>query len=173
MMHKSDPYGFTLLELLWVLSILAILLSAIVPHFSGALSQMGLENKAREIYMALAYVQQQAVNRNATFGLSFDLTAGHQEVTCYRNIGYDAYGQPILDPNNVLRNPVTKKFYLIAVDQGEPSGDMRLTEADFGGNHWVEFNSLGEPNSQGRITLAGAGSSHAITVSQIGRLTFE
>jgi len=165
--------GFTLLELLWVLFILAILLSAVGPQFSGAMFQMALEKKASEIFMALAWVQQQAINQNTTLGLFCDLTEGRQKVTCYRAIGYDSQGQPIIDPNNVLRNPLTQKPYLITINQEELSHDAKLTEANFGGNSWVEFNSLGEPNQQGRITLAGASSAQTIVISRIGRLRFE
>jgi|GEM_PF-2707054 len=134
---------------------------------------MALEKKASEIFMALAWVQQQAINQNTTLGLFCDLTEGRQKVTCYRAIGYDSQGQPIIDPNNVLRNPLTQKPYLITINQEELSHDAKLTEANFGGNSWVEFNSLGEPNQQGRITLAGASSAQTIVISRIGRLRFE
>jgi prepilin-type N-terminal cleavage/methylation domain-containing protein len=164
--------GFTLLELLWVLLILSILLSVVVPNFSGALFQMGLENKAREIFAALAYTQQQSLNQNDTFGIFFDMTAGNQEVTCYRRKGFDAHGVPIVDPNNVLMNPLTHKPYVIEVNHEGLSSDTCIAEADFGGNHWVEFNPLAEPNHEGQAILSGVHSSYTITVSRIGRLSF-
>jgi len=171
---KPAPYqrGFTLMELLWVLFILAILLAVVVPNFSGPLFQMGLENKARELFTAFTFTQQQAIDKNDTFGLFFNLTEGNQEITCYQRKGYD-HGVPIVDPNNVLVNPLTHKPYLVKMSQEGLSNDARITEADFGGKHWVEFNPLGDPNcAGGRTILAGAGSSYTITVSRIGRLTF-
>ncbi|MEW5801006.1 MAG: GspH/FimT family pseudopilin [bacterium] len=171
-MTRTAQEGFTLLELTWVLFILAILLSVVMPHFSAFLFQMGLEKKAREIFTALTYTQQQALNQNCSFGLFFDLTEGSQEVTCYLQKGYDAQGAPVVDPNNVLLNPLLKKPYITRMNQEGLTSDSRITEADFGGNPWVEFNSMGEPNHEGRITLAGADSSYTITVSRIGRVAF-
>lgn len=170
-MHKAGlSYGFTLLELLWVLFILSILLSVVVPNFSGTLFQIGMEEKAREIFTAFSYLQQQALNQSDTFGLFFDLTK--EEVTCYRqSAGYDLDGKPVIDPNNTLRNPLTQKPYLIELNQ--EGGDIHIDEADFGGNNWVELNPLGEPNLVGLVTLTGGGASHTITVNRIGRLDFE
>jgi type II secretory pathway pseudopilin PulG len=154
-----------------VLFILSILLSVVVPTFSGSLFQMGLEKKAREIFAALAYTQQQALNQNDACGLFFDLTVGNQVVTCYRRKGYDVYGNPIIDPNNVLINPLTHKSYLIKLNQERPSSDAYISSVDFGGKHWVEFNPLGEPNHEGQCILTGDHLSYAMSVSRIGRLS--
>jgi len=163
--------GFTLLEMLWVLFILSILLSVVVPNFSGTLFQMGLENKAREIFAAFGYTQQQALSQNDYFGIFFNLTAGNQQVTCYRRKGYDAYGVPIVDPNNVLTNPLTHKPYVIKMNQEGLSSDALISSAAFGGNPWVEFNPMGDPNcGGGQCILAGDHFSYTMSVSRIGRL---
>lgn len=176
---KSEPKrvplskGFTYMELLWVIAILATVCSVATPHFVGPLNQMALEKKAREIYMAVAYTKQQAVNQNGTFGVFFDLTPGQQKVTCYQNKGYDGgTDEPIIDSANTLLNRITKKPYLIRVDEEDEYGNATLM-ADFGGKTWVEFDPLGVPNVRGLIMLAGNNFSHSITVSQIGRLSFE
>jgi len=167
---EESEGGFTLFELLWVLFILSILLSAVVPNFSGSLFHMGLENKAREIFAALTYTQQQALSQNDTFGIFFDLTTGNQRVTCYKRKGYDAYGMPVIDPNNVLTNPLTHKPYVITVNREGVPIDARISSAGFGGNPWVEFNPMGEPNHEGQSILTGDRFSYTMSVSRIGRL---
>ncbi len=168
----SSSKGFTYMELLCVIAILAAVCSVATPHFVGPLNQMALEKKARDIYMAVAYTKQQAVNQNNTFGVFFDLTAGQQKVTCYQNTGYDADDEPLIDLNNTLLNRITKKPYVILVDEEDEYGNAALN-ADFGGKTWVEFDPLGVPNVTGLITLAGNDFSHTLTVSQIGRLSLE
>ena len=112
------------------------------------------------------------MNQNNYFGVFFDLTAGQQKVTCYQNTGYDAGDDPLIDSNNTLLNRITKKPYVILVDEEDEYGNAALN-ADFGGKTWVEFDPLGVPNVTGLITLAGNDFSHTLNVSQIGRLSLE
>ncbi|MBN1227500.1 MAG: hypothetical protein JXA79_10945 [Deltaproteobacteria bacterium] len=163
--------GFTYMELLWVIAILATVCSVATPHFIGPLNQLAMEKKAREIYMAIAYTKQMAVNQNGTFGVFFDVTAGQQKVICYQNMGYDG-GAPVIKPANTLLNRITKKPYVIWVDEEDEYGNA-VMKANFGGRIWVEFDPLGVPNVTGLILLAGNDFSHTITVSQIGRLHLE
>ena len=163
--------GFTYMELLCVIAILAAVCSVATPHFVGPLNQMALEKKARDIYMAVAYTKQQAVNQNNTFGVFFDLTAGQQKVTCYYRYDGDT-GEPLIDSANTLLNRITKKPYVIWVDEEDEYGNAALN-ANFGGKTWVEFDPLGVPNVRGLIMLAGNDFSHTLTVSQIGRLNLE
>jgi prepilin-type N-terminal cleavage/methylation domain-containing protein len=168
--------GFTLIELLWVVLILSIVLSAALPHVAGPMRRMELERKARDVYMALVYSQQQAVFKGNIFGLFFDLTEGQQDVTCYRSIGYDALtGSPLMNPNNILMNPLSKRPYVITINRPGDSADICLADANFGGKNWVEFNSLGEPepDQTGKIVLSGNNASHTITMNRLGRLAFD
>ncbi len=172
-MVEKGPSGFTLLELLWVMLILSVVLTAVIPHFSGALFQMGAQNKARQVLMALTFSQQQAINTSNTLGVFFDLTEGNQLLSCYRKKGYEESGEPIIDANNILINPLTKKGYSIKFDQEDDYNNVEIQEANFRGNHWVEFNSLGDPNFAGQIILEGGSITHTISISRIGRITFE
>ena len=173
--YKSDKLGssgFTLVDLLWVVLILAIAMSAAGTYFSNTLFYLGSEKKARELYMALSYSQQKALNKNDTFGLFYDTT--HGRFTCYQHIGYDGgTGEPLIDANNILYHPLTKKPYVIDLNQESEYNDIQTAEADFGGNHWVEFSPLGDPKQGGQITLTGDDFSHVISVSQTGRLSIE
>jgi prepilin-type N-terminal cleavage/methylation domain-containing protein len=171
---RGRPEGFTLIELLWVVLILSIALSVALPHVDGPMKRMELERKARDVYMALAYSQQQAVFKGDSFGLFFDLTEGQQDVTCYRKIGYDALtGDPLMNPNNVLLNPLSKRPYVIIINQPGESEDICLADANFGGKNWVEFDPLGEPDRTGKIVLSGNNASHTISMNRLGRLAFD
>jgi len=151
--------GFTYVELLWVMAILATVCTVATPHFIGPLNQMALEKKAREIYMAVAYTKQQAVNQNGAFGVFFDLTPGQQKVTCYYRYDGDT-GDPLIDSANTLLNRITKKPYIIWVDEEDEYGNATLN-ADFDGKTWVEFDPLGVPNVRGLIMLSGNDFSHS------------
>lgn len=165
--------GFTYMELLWVIAILATVCTVATPYFVGPLNQMAMEKKAREIYMAVAFTKQQAVNQNGTFGIFFDVTPEQQKVTCYQNKGYDGVtGEPLIDSTNTLLDRITKKPYVILVNEEDEYGNV-VMKANFGEKTWVEFDPLGAPNLSGLIILAGKDFSHSITVSQIGRLSLE
>ena len=78
-----------------------------------------------------------------------------------------------MNPNNVLMNPLSKRPYVVTINRQGESEDIRLTEADFGGKNWVEFNSLGEPDQTGKIVLSGNNALHTISMNRLGRLAFD
>ena len=67
-----DKKGFTLVEILIVISILGVLFSATLPVFSGFSSQLALNTAAGGIASELRAVQSQAVMQHKTLGLAPD-----------------------------------------------------------------------------------------------------
>lgn len=165
--------GFTLVEILWVILIVTVLLSASMPYFSGAFHHLEVKKKVQEVFMALRYAQQKALNQDHTFGLFFDITEGNQMISCYQRRVDHEVGEPLLDANTLLIHPLTKKPYQIPIPGGGNWDDLQIIEADFGGQTWLDFEPLFDTNQAGRVVIKGADISYAIRISRIGRLSLQ
>jgi len=64
---KRLPAGFSLLELIVVLTLLSILTSAIVPVFAGSLESMRRDQAVRELLAVLKFAQERAIADSAEF----------------------------------------------------------------------------------------------------------
>ncbi len=64
--------GFTLFEVLTVLSILAILFGAMVPVYRGAISNLRTRDFARDFAAALRFAQEQAIVRGVEYRVCLD-----------------------------------------------------------------------------------------------------
>lgn len=73
--RKADlNYGFTLVELIVILSILAIISSIAIPAYSSLLPDYKLKNAARDLYSAMRLAKILAIKQNATYQIEFDIT---------------------------------------------------------------------------------------------------
>ena len=69
-LRKSE--GFSLLELLLVVVILAVIAALSVPSFSGAYSQVLIKKTVDDLAFAMRYAQAQAVTKQKYYQLQFD-----------------------------------------------------------------------------------------------------
>lgn len=69
--------GFTLIELMVVLTLIAILTAAIVPEMRGSLEGTLLRSSSRKLVEILALANSRAVSRNETHRVYFDIQKGH------------------------------------------------------------------------------------------------
>ena len=69
-LRKSE--GFSLLELLLVVVILAVIAGLSVPNFSGAYSQVLIKKTADDLAFTMRYAQAQAVIKQKYYQLQFD-----------------------------------------------------------------------------------------------------
>ncbi len=63
--------GFTLVELMVTVAVLAILLGIAIPSFQGTLDKRRLTGAAEQLYADLQYARSEAIKRNTTVRLSF------------------------------------------------------------------------------------------------------
>ncbi len=63
--------GFTLIELMVTIAVLAILLGIAIPSFQGTLDKRRIIGAAEQIYADLQYARSEAIKRNATVRVSF------------------------------------------------------------------------------------------------------
>lgn len=79
-MISSRRGGFTMVELMVVLAVIAVLLAVAVPSFREQLARRTLEGAANELSADLQYARSQSVSRNADVLLS--TTAAGYTVCC-------------------------------------------------------------------------------------------
>ena len=89
--HNQHQQGFTLLELIITLVILAILVTIAVPSFSSYILNQRVKTTAFELAAALSYARSEAIKLNANVQLSQD------------NAGWEGWSMVRTDTNAVLR----------------------------------------------------------------------
>lgn len=67
----SRERGFTLIELMVVVALVAIVLSLAAPSFTGTLARKRLEGVATELSTDIQYARSEAAQRNAAVGIVF------------------------------------------------------------------------------------------------------
>ena len=74
-MISRNIRGFTLLELMVVLAIMALLVALVPPLVSGASDRVALKGAARQLAAGLRFARSQAIARNRPAVLQLDLKA--------------------------------------------------------------------------------------------------
>ncbi len=69
---RRPRYGFTLLELLFVVVISAILVSAVVPRLKNSIGSLALQNFLSDISAFSKYAQMKAINSGSWSRVRFD-----------------------------------------------------------------------------------------------------
>ena len=124
------PRGFTLLEILVVVVILAIAAAMAVPMLSAG-GATKLQAAAEMVAADLEYAKSMAISRGGRYRVTFDVAGNAYQVE---------------DPNGaVIDHPITKGSpYVVDFDGGRLSG-VEIASADFDGTAGVQFDSLGSP----------------------------
>ena len=71
MRERNTTGGFTLVELLVVIALVAIILALAAPSFTGTLARKRLEGVASELATDIQYARSEAAQRNAAVGIVF------------------------------------------------------------------------------------------------------
>lgn len=144
--RSSLPFhrGFTLLELVIVMTLLAIIGGIAMPRYTASLAHHRAEAAARRIAADLAYLRQQARFTSSSKTIAFDL-ATHQysgSITTV-SLGDDPYKAVILS-------------------------------VDFGGDAEIVFDGYGIPDSGGTVLIQAGHRQKTITLDgDSGRVTVQ
>lgn len=112
-LRRSIGAGFTLLEILLVVVIVAIIISIATPQFRKTLTTIQLANTTQDIAQFMRFLRAKAVTGKNTYQLKFDLSARRYYAQNITGSGKSSYGLPVAIPENIniaaTINPV--KFY--------------------------------------------------------------
>jgi len=139
--------AYTLTELVIVVVIAGILAAVVIPMFNSAHDRIKIEAAYRQLMQDIRYVQQVAVARQVSHGISFDTVRE----------SYFAYRQDI---SNIIKDPATYKPYTVTYASGKFSG-IDLVSAVV-----IEFNSIGAPLLAGSVTISYKGVTKTVSVEE-------
>lgn len=137
-------FAFSFLEVLFVISILALLAGLATPRFANALAQRRLEGATRQLMADLSYAKRRA--RLSSKPQTIKISSLSRQYTI---VG-------LIDPDRPAR------AYSVSLAD-EPYGVTALA-ADFGGDAELIFNGHGDPDSGGTITIEVGGLSTVLTI---------
>jgi type II secretion system protein H len=154
---KANMSGFTLVEILVVVVILAVAMTAAVPMFSSA-GTVQVQSAASMLAADLEYARSMAISRQKYYGISFDKTMESYQVI-------DQAGSVVKHPLKPASN------YQVSYKNQNGLAQVDLVSADFDGTSVVKFNYIGAPYNasgwpltSGTISLSGGGVTITITV---------
>ena len=161
MVSKRLP-AFTLIELLIVLLILGIVGAMVVPMVSGT-DDAQCEAAARVIVADLELAQSTALARQAEVALVFGedgesykvVLSGVQDLGDYAALV--TLEHPLMPGRNYEVN--------VVADLRLP--DVVLSDADFGGDRYVVFDTFGSPGFGGSIVVTAGAASLTVSVEPI------
>ena len=138
-MQKTS--GFTLMELMVTIAIIAILSAIVIPNFIAWVPKFKLGGASRDVLGILQKTRVQAVKDNSSYVLMFD--TGNESYTAFLD---DGAGTPANSGNGVLDGGET-----VIVQKTLANGiDISVTTLP---GDWVAFNTQGIASTAGTITL--------------------
>ncbi len=159
-------HGFTLVEVLMVVVIMGIAGMIVVPHMLQA-SSLGVQAASRAVVGDSLYLQSNAI-------------AEQRERRIVFNVGENWYGlydtsdaaNPVILKANWIGSTTGDRSYRINFGKDSRFEGVTIVSADFGGEAYLDFDSLGSPLTGGSVVLAGDGFQYRITVAPFtGRVT--
>jgi Tfp pilus assembly protein FimT len=147
--HNHCARGFTIIELIVIMTVVLILLGVGIPTFNNWMPDINLGSGIRDIKSDMELAKSTAIRENTSCALVFDTSTDPDSYTVFRdnvttNLVQDG-GETVLRTGDMPKN-VT----------------MRAADTDFDGESAVGFNSRGIPYTYNTVTsqtedLAGDG----------------
>lgn len=144
----SDAGGFSLIELLVLLLIIAILAFTLIPRIKTA-TGFRLPLAAEKVARDLRYARQKAMDTRVPYGLDF---AAPDNYWVFRS--YSA---------TFAVDPLTRGNYDVWLDTGDFAG-VTISSATFGAFDSVRFDPSGTPSSGGSVVLTAGGSTRTVSL---------
>ena len=162
---RQRQRGFTLLELLIVMSLMALITAVAAPNFGGALLTLQTRSAVKKVSAILRYARNQAVSTQLVHRVVFDFADGQVLLQAVDGSSHNENGSSaILSPTDVKQIyllPEKVTFFQAKDVQGEVSTEKFTFVFYPAGN-----------SSGGEITLSGKpGHFYAVTVDFVTGIT--
>ncbi len=165
-------HGFTMIELMVVLAIIAIAAAIVVPIASSA-GTMQLRSAVTMLAADLEYAKSMAISRGHLYAVVFDKNAESYQI--------EDLSKSVGDPNRIIEHPLKGRSFRYVVNFTTDSRlrDVDIVSASFDGVSAVGFDYLGVPYSvpgagspapllsNGVITLQGGGNRRTVHVEAV------
>lgn len=154
--HTSRPArrraaGFTLLELVIVMLVLAILWAAAAPRYHATLARMRAETTARRLAADLRQARSNAKRDSASRTVQF----------------YVADNRYVLSGATRLN----RRGGAYEVDLDAPEHQTEIVSASFGGGDTVTFDFYGRPDNAGSVVIECGGAQRTVAVDANGAIS--
>ena len=143
--------GFTLIELMVVLVILAITGAMIVPLVAGAGEVQAL-SAARMIATDIQYAQSVAITSQSPVTVQF-----YPDTNRYS----------LSNTSGLLKHPMTNQDFLVDFSTKDGFEQLDMASASFEGTAKVVFDELGAPDAGGSVTVLGGSQTYRIDVTSV------
>lgn len=162
--------GFTLVELLVTLAVLAILLTTAVPALTDLLDSQRLRITAQRIAADLRYARAEAVKRHADIPIGVSFTPGRD--WCYgisQQLPCDCRERDTHSALACLLDSAHERQLRVAASDTEAR--IHMTEVRFSGAHSTRFDPLRGTAQAGTVSLRSQrGKQLDVRVSTLGRV---
>lgn len=88
--------GYTLIELIVVMSILALMAAGVTPIFAGSLSWVRSDRVARDLVASFRYAGELAIMHETEYRLYIDTT--EKAFWLEKRVDFDDHGDPVFEP---------------------------------------------------------------------------
>ncbi|MFB3925265.1 MAG: GspH/FimT family pseudopilin [Syntrophales bacterium] len=146
----SHSRGFSLVELIVVIGIIATALAIVYPAFHGYIRNTNLRSAAREVASDIFFVREKAISENRRYRITFDVAANNYTI----EQGTSAGG-----PYTLVQVKPVSSF----------GSDIRLTNAAFGGDAAIVFQTRGTAEAGSAVLTNSRGSTATVTTNMAGR----
>lgn len=143
--------AFSLVELVLVLSIVAVVSAIAIPRYANSISRYRLDAAAKRIVQDLAVASVQASSSSRSQRVIFDTVS-------------QSYTIPKLENLNAAAGA-----YAVAL-AGDPYR-VQLVSADFNGSATLNFDIYGNPDNAGTIVIRLGGDTRTIRINSAGLVT--
>jgi type IV fimbrial biogenesis protein FimT len=155
MKMKNRTYGFTLIELMVTLAILAIVLTVAIPNFSSFQASSRLSAQANDLVTVLNYARVEALKR----GSRVSVCKSSSGTSCATGGNWEQ-GWIVV---NVGDGAVLKRHMALS------TGYTLVGSANIA--DLVTFTSTGAPLQNGTFSLCSSAASKSVALSSTGRLS--
>ncbi len=147
---QTGSHGLTLVELLLVLIVIAVLSGTAITLLSSGQKQLAAQEAVQRLMTDLEYAQSEAIANRSERCVVFD-----ENTECYS----------LCAGATVLRHPVSKRLFVVDLDELFPSAGLDLVSPDFAGSDTLRFDGWGVPVAGGQVQIGAPGAGCTIRVA--------